>query len=267
MALRRVFMVGTGLLLIRGEEAFAEETYSPNPFMNAGSLVALFAADILIRRSLGSRKIQATFAEGYRIEGSSSRGTDHARVYAQRGPGMPIRDSMRHNAVRHKNGHAGFTLIELVVVVGLIAVVLAIVTAVMRAASNSFQLRRSATVVTSELRRAQSSAVAQNIPYAVEFILSSPYGINEWKQPSGGGWVAVPRPVTGSENWPSQVSIVSVPGTPNCSGISGSGSNWCVTFQPLGFANQGGSVQLQNQSGTSASIILNAATGRVSITP
>jgi hypothetical protein len=44
-------MVGTGLLLIRGEEAFAEETYSPNPFMNAGSLAALFAADILIRRS------------------------------------------------------------------------------------------------------------------------------------------------------------------------------------------------------------------------
>jgi hypothetical protein len=40
-----------------------------------------------------------------------------------------------------------------------------------------------------------------------------------------------------------------------------------VTFQPLGFANQGGSVQLQNQSGTSASINLNAATGRVSITP
>ncbi len=181
---------------------------------------------------------------------------------------MPIRDSMRHNAVRHKNGHAGFTLIELVVVVGLIAVVLAILTAVMRAASNSFQLRRSATVVTSELRRAQSSAVAENIPYAVEFILSSPYGINEWKQPTpGGGWVAVPRPVTGSENWPSQVSITSVPGAANCSGISGSGSNWCVTFQPLGFADQGGSVLLQNKSGTTASINLNAATGRVSITP
>jgi hypothetical protein len=63
------------------------------------------------------------------------------------------------------------------------------------------------------------------------------------------------------------VSIVSVPGTPNCSGISGSGSNWCVTFQPLGFANQGGSVQLQNQSGTTTNINLNAATGRVSITP
>ncbi len=181
---------------------------------------------------------------------------------------MRIRDSMRHNAVRHRDGQAGYTLIELMVVVGLIAVLLAILTAVMRAATNSFQLRRMATVVTSELRRAQSSAVSQNIPYAVEFILSSPYGINEWNQPiSGGPWVAVPRPVTGSENWSSAVSIASVPGTANCSGISGSGSNWCVTFLPLGFANQGGSVQLQNQSGTTATINLNAATGRVSITP
>jgi prepilin-type N-terminal cleavage/methylation domain-containing protein len=179
---------------------------------------------------------------------------------------MPIRDPMRHHAVLPKDGHAGFTLIELVVVVGLIAVVLGILAAVMRAASDSFQLRRAATVVTSELRRAQNSSVGENIPYAVEFILTSPYGINEWKQPSG-TWVQVPRPVTGSENWPSTVTIVSVPGTPNCSGISGSGSNWCVTFLPLGFANQGGIVQLQNRSGTNTSLNLNAATGRVSITP
>ncbi|HVH31914.1 MAG TPA: prepilin-type N-terminal cleavage/methylation domain-containing protein [bacterium] len=179
---------------------------------------------------------------------------------------MAIRDPMRHYAVRHRDGQAGFTLIELVVVVGLIAVLLAIFTAVMRAATNSFQLRRMATVVASELRRAQNSSVGQNVPYAVEFILTSPYGINEWYQPTG-AWTQIPRPYTGSENWPSAVSIASVPGSPNCSGISGNASNWCVTFTPLGFASPGGNVQLQNQSGNTATIILNAATGRVSITP
>ncbi len=180
---------------------------------------------------------------------------------------MSLEDAMGKEGVRHRDGQAGFTLLELVVVVAVVAIILAIITLGVRQATDSFQLRRAATVVTSELRRAQTTAVGQDIPYAVEFVLSIPYGINVYNQPSGGPWVAVPRPVSGSENWPSTVSVLSVPGSPNCTGISGSASNWCVRFYPLGYADLGGVVQLKNRSGTIASINLNAATGRVNITP
>jgi len=94
---------------------------------------------------------------------------------------MAIRDPMCHHAVRHRDGQAGFTLIELVIVVGLIAILLAIFTAVMRAATNSFQLRRMATVVASELRRAQNSAVGQN---CLLYTSPSPRDLSTSRMPS-----------------------------------------------------------------------------------
>jgi len=145
MALRRVFMVGTGLLLIPGEEAFAEETYSPNPFMNAGSLAALFAADILIRRSLGSRKIQATFAKDIVSRVFVAWHRSCSRLCTERAGHAHKRFHASQRRASQERPR-GLTLIELVVVVGLIAVVLAISHGRdARRPANSFQLRRSAT--------------------------------------------------------------------------------------------------------------------------
>ena len=158
------------------------------------------------------------------------------------------------------DGHAGFTLIELLVVVGLIGTVLAILTLGIRAASDAFSLRRAATIVMSETRRAASSAVAEGVDYTVEFTLSSPYGITVYRQ------TAVQRTFAG-QNWPLSVTIPSAGTTaPNCT-TPGNAANKCVTFKPLGYAVAGGTVQLLSRNGVTANIAITAATGRVSVGP
>jgi len=115
MALRRVFMVGTGLLLIAARKRFAEEPIPPSLHERRQSSRPFFAADILIRRSLGSRKIQANFRGRISYRGFVAWHRS-ARVYDREGRHAHKSFHASH-AVRHKKGHAGFTLIELVVVV------------------------------------------------------------------------------------------------------------------------------------------------------
>ena len=162
--------------------------------------------------------------------------------------------------VRSKDGDAGFTLIELVIVVGLISIVLVILVLGVRRASDAFSLRRAATIVASETRRAASSAVADNVPYTVEFQLRRPYGITVYRQ------TVVQRTFAG-QDWPLSVTIPSAGATiPNCT-TPGNASNKCVTFQPLGFAVAGGTVRLLSRTGVSVNIAIIAATGRVSVGP
>ena len=162
--------------------------------------------------------------------------------------------------MRRYNDRAGFTLIELVVVVGLIAIVMAILVLGVRRASDAFSLRRAATIVASETRRAASAAVAEGVDYTVEFSLSSPYGITVYRQ------TAVQRTFAGQE-WPLSVTIPSAGTTvPNCT-TPGSAANACVNFKSLGYAVAGGTVQLLSRTGVSVNIAITAATGRVSIGP
>src|SRR3989442_4612994 len=113
---------------------------------------------------------------------------------------MTIGDSMCPKPVRRYNDRAGFTLIELVVVVGLISIVMAILVLGVRRASDAFSLRRAATITTSETRRTASAAVADGVDYTVEVSLSSPYGITVYRQTTLHGTFA-------SHDWPVAVTI------------------------------------------------------------
>lgn len=181
--------------------------------------------------------------------------------------------------VRHREGQAGFTVLELVVVVGLIAVILAILTLGIRQASDSFSLRHAATVVTSELRRAQSNAVSDGATYIVEMGLTNPGSVNVYRTTASAqtcppGMVPTPPTTTtqctrtiSGQQWPSSVAINGVGTTLPACAAPANPANKCATFRSLGYADAGGAVQLQNQSGTIATVQLIAATGRVSITP
>src|SRR2546427_10354203 len=151
---------------------------------------------------------------------------------------MTIGDSMCPKPVRRYNDRAGFTLIELVVVVGLIAIVMAILVLGVRRASDAFSLRRAATILMSETRRAASSAVAEGVDYTVEFKLSSPYGITVYRQ------TAVQRTFAGQE-WPLSGTIPTAGATgPNVT-TPGNAAKAGVTFKPLGYAVAGRTRELR----------------------
>jgi prepilin-type N-terminal cleavage/methylation domain-containing protein len=64
---------------------------------------------------------------------------------------------------------AGFTLVELLIVVGMVAVLLSILSLGVRRAMESFELRRAASTTVAEIRNAQAAALANHVDYVVEF--------------------------------------------------------------------------------------------------
>jgi prepilin-type N-terminal cleavage/methylation domain-containing protein len=156
-------------------------------------------------------------------------------------------------------GQAGFSLIELVVVVGLVSLVLGMLVVGVRRASDAFQLRRAASLVTAELRRAHAAAVSAGVDYTVEFVVTTPGGLKVYRQTS------LQRTVV--SEWPSSVRVDGPASTlGNCT-TPGDPSNKCVTFRPLGFAVSGGDVRLVSRAGVGVSVRVTAATGRVSVVP
>jgi hypothetical protein len=124
------------------------------------------------------------------------------------------------------------------IVIGIAAILMAITTLGIRQASEAFALRRAGTVAVSELRKAQSEAVAEGTGFTVEFVVSDPGSIRVYRENT------LVRTIAGEE-WPAQVAIVddgggSLPALPastgwlpDCSG-PGNVANKCVTFRVLG---------------------------------
>jgi len=159
---------------------------------------------------------------------------------------------------------SGFTLLEIVIVLGAVSIILAILTLGIRQAIGSFALRRAATVTSLELRKAQAAAIAagSGSAYTVEFVGTG--GLRVYVQGSGTPVKTVSPP----DEWPASVSINLAATTfPSCASPA-SPSNKCVTFQPLGYASQGGAVALVGGVGTAVTYYVNVttATGKVTIT-
>ncbi len=159
---------------------------------------------------------------------------------------------------------AGFTLIEIMIVGGVLAFVLAIFVLGVRQASGSFALRQAASITLSELRKAQASAMAEGsgVSYTVEFVSGTTGGLNVYRQTSRVKTITPP-------DWPASVTFDNTQTTfPTCPVGIGNPSNACVTFQPLGYASAGGSAALRGGVGTQTTWLVSviAATGKVSVT-
>jgi prepilin-type N-terminal cleavage/methylation domain-containing protein len=183
---------------------------------------------------------------------------------------------------------SGFTVIELMVVIGIAAVLFAVLSVGIRRASDSFALRRAGVTVVSEVRRAQGAAVAERVDYAVEFVLGTPGGLRVSRAklasetcPTGMETTSATlceRILSAPNQWPASVSVAadasppvgmgSLNAAPDCT-AAGAG-NKCVIFQFLGSpASVGGqatgTVLLQSTSGVRLRIGIAAGTGKVSV--
>ncbi len=169
---------------------------------------------------------------------------------------------MTHARANRRKREAGFTLVEIMVVAGVLTFILAIFVLGIRQTSGSFALRQAGSITMSELRKAQASAVAAGtgVSYTVEFVYGTSGGLNIYRQ------TTLVKSIT-PPDWPASVTIDNTQTTfPACAGV-GNPSNGCVTFQPLGYATAGGDAALKGGIGTQVTLLVRvaAATGRVSV--
>jgi prepilin-type N-terminal cleavage/methylation domain-containing protein len=181
---------------------------------------------------------------------------------------------MRHQVQRAARGDAGFTLVELLIVIGMIAILMSILALAIRQVTASFALRRAGTVALSEVRRAQARALAERVDYTVEFVIASPGALRVYQ-----GTTLV-RTVQAPEGWSASVALVDEGGSPpalpdsetgwlpDCTS-PGNPADKCVTFQFVGApGNVGtksqGAVLLRGLSGH-LWLTVAAGTGKASV--
>ncbi len=179
---------------------------------------------------------------------------------------------------------AGFGLMELIIVIGVIAVLVTILSLSIRQIRASFALRHAAEIAMGEVRRAQSSSIAEAVDYLVEFVATNPGILKVYKDSNRDhvftvGETVPVREVSG-QNWPNTIQIpkvadmIGVPpdGTlPVCTDAGVSAGNCVtkdslyVTFGFFGAPVAAGDVQLKSDTGGTVWIAVEIATGRVSV--
>lgn len=162
-------------------------------------------------------------------------------------------------------------------VVGIIAILVSVLSLGIRRIRAGFELRHAAGIVVSEVRRAQTAAIAEGGQgegrYTVEFVLTSPYGLKVYK---GTNSVLPVRQVSGA-GWPSSIKIQEDQNGPVSSlfkcraggmpAVGDQNNSRCVTFGFLGAPVVPGDIQLESETGGVLRIVVQAATGRVSAEP
>lgn len=162
---------------------------------------------------------------------------------------------------------AGFSLIELVVVVSIAAIVLAMLIPGIRQATDSFTLRKATSMLIAELRTAQALSTSDQVDVMFEFYTngsSAPGGLRYWvREPGTTTWFEVRR--VEDPEWPAIVHMAGGSGFPGCSTPADPGHH-CTVFKSLGYLTDGGEVKIRARSGGPEwEVAVNAATGRVTI--
>ena len=179
-------------------------------------------------------------------------------------------------ATRAGPGNSGFTLVEVLIVIGVAAIMLSILVLGIGQVSASFALRRAGTVALSEVRRAQARALAERADYTVEFVIGDPGTLRVYRE------TTLDRTAQAPEEWPAATALVNEGGNPpgfpdgttgwlpNCDASGpGSRANKCVTFQFMGAPESVGSepkgaVLVRGSSGY-LWVTIAAGTGKVSV--
>ena len=169
------------------------------------------------------------------------------------------------------SGEAGFSLLELVIVVAMAAAVLLVFVQGVRQASASFQVRKAVSITIAEMRTAQAASMANGVDIAVEFYTSTGSstagGLQMWaRSPSTGIWSQL-RSVLPPE-FPVSVQMPEgVTNFPNCP-VTIHASHDCAIYKPLGYAEDDGRLRLRAIGDPSIflEVVMNAAaTGRVAV--
>jgi Tfp pilus assembly protein FimT len=164
---------------------------------------------------------------------------------------------------------AGFSLLELVIVVAMAAAVLLVFVQGVRQGSASFQVRKAASITIAEMRTAQAASMANGVDIAVEFYTSTgsstPGGLQMWaRSPSTGIWSQLRSALP--PEFPVSVQMSEgVTNFPNCP-VAIHATHDCVIFKPLGYADDNGRLRLRaiGNPGIFLEVVMNvAATGRV----
>jgi type II secretory pathway pseudopilin PulG len=150
------------------------------------------------------------------------------------------------------------------VVVGTVAIVLAVLAPGIRRARDAYAVRQAGTIVMTELRRAQARAIARNVDVIVEFDIVTgsqvSTGIRIYEAGNG-----TPVRTVLSPEWPANTQILVIsPPFPDCVAPTGDPTNQCATYKPLGYAVQEGRIKIKaKDSSSSIDVVVESATGRV----
>jgi prepilin-type N-terminal cleavage/methylation domain-containing protein len=174
-----------------------------------------------------------------------------------------------------KRSERGFTVIELMVVVGIVAVMTSVLAVAIRQGSESFALRRAASLAVSEIRRAQSSAIAERRDIVVEFGFGTTASVTTYRFTDADVWEqvrSIRAPARGLDgDWPAAVTFLTSGSTLGpCGGASlpGASGNKCLKFGLFGEPTSpagAGQVVLRNRAGTQLRVVVTPATGQVTV--
>ena len=151
-----------------------------------------------------------------------------------------------------KRQQAGFTLIEIMLVVGIIAIISAIATPMFLSYYQGAQVRVAAEEVTTFLNQGRQLAIAQNRSICVH-ITTTAMHYHQGTCGAGATWIGAGTDALGN---------VAVP-----AGITLSPTTLEVTFNYLGGSTAGATYTITHTNSTKSVHVVVALSGRVNITP
>jgi type II secretion system protein H len=154
-------------------------------------------------------------------------------------------------ADREDNGIKGFSLIEMLIVLAIIAILLMIAPSMFSAFRQRTNLREAAGALAEDMKLAKQRAVAENVKYSITFdINNNNYTINQYD--SNGNIINPPIKTVNLSNFGNGIVI-------NSQNFAGN----TVTFQPRGTCSAG-TITLQNNLNSTIAITTNLM-GRITI--